>query len=302
MPRGARFVGGWRATKGGGDRVRSRATISRAAARIVMAKMVVVLTLRDRAPQRLWWAGRRPPERRQCSCASVPGDTLGAGDAVCRMISVTGRWAAWRVTGESIADRPRGFAWARCTRCTRSSLWQPTLGHGVRVVALHQACEHQAVSGVCPQWKASQRGPVESLRPCERILLWLFSLARGFHSLLEHVPVGYRLGSRRVAQLHFPFPFPPSVPVRRRCSPSIRAVVRSPSGSTFGADTLQAGGLVRARCVMADEELPRSGLFVRVRAIVREHRAAHVRVVCDPPDGSVVAFDFVLGRLVVCIR
>ena len=49
---------------------------------------------------------------------------------------------------------------------------------------------------------------------------------------------------------------------------------------------------------MADEELPRSALFVRVRAIVREHRAAYVRVVCDPPDDSVVGFDFVLGRLV----
>ena len=53
---------------------------------------------------------------------------------------------------------------------------------------------------------------------------------------------------------------------------------------------------------MADEELPRSGLFVRVRAIVREHRAAYVRVVCDPPDDSVVGFEFVLGGLVVPIR
>ena len=47
-----------------------------------------------------------------------------------RISSLTWRCAAWRVTGQSTADRPRGLAWARRTRCTRSSSCTQVLGDG----------------------------------------------------------------------------------------------------------------------------------------------------------------------------
>lgn len=49
---------------------------------------------------------------------------------------------------------------------------------------------------------------------------------------------------------------------------------------------------------MGDEGLPRNGLFTLVRTLVRARRAAHVRVVCDPPDGPAVGLDFLSGCLV----
>ena len=51
------------------------------------------------------------------------------------------------------------------------------------------------------------------------------------------------------------------------------------------------------RCIVVRGE-PESGLFDVIRSVIRERRAARVRVVCDPPRGRTVTLRFASGSLV----